>query len=67
MERENLLEPVLGDGLSQRDLIGDLLCLHFVAADQHGAVPQRLLKSPSELVSVDFGPLHYSVVVCVPK
>ena len=39
VEREALLEPMLRDRLSQHDLIDDLLCLHFVAVDQHGAVP----------------------------
>ena len=43
MKRENLLEPVLGDRLSQRDLIGDLLCFDFIAVDQHGAVTQLML------------------------
>ena len=62
MKRENLLELMLGDRLSERDLIGDLLCLHFVAADEHGAVTKSLLKSPSELVSVVFRLLHYAII-----
>ena len=44
MKRENLLEPMLGNRLSQRDLIRDLRRLHFVPVDQHGAVMQRVLK-----------------------